>query len=280
MDEEMVKSHYFEQARTMAEIASLISAVRTEGYVVIPNVLSSEEVKHYQLLIDGVKQNKLAMKHENVVNFHGSPENVSVVHNLHSKHIDFWKLIAHPIVLSIADILLKEGSFGNEEPYQLASSQSRSISGHEPRQQLHIDSRLPGTKHALALVAGWSLTEFTERNGATRFVPGSHREESFPEMGLVHPKEVIAECPAGSLMIFNAGLWHGASEKIDSSERAGLFFNYCRWFMRPAFKINRCMPDSVREQLSERMIELSGAYYEEPIDENEREVRKSSVPQW
>ena len=40
------------------------------------------------------------------------------------------------------------------------------------------------------------------------------------------------------------------------------------------------MATNIREQLTERMIELSGAYYEEPIDENEREVRKSSVPQW
>ena len=73
------------------------------------------------------------------------------------------------------------------------------------------------------MVAGWSLTEFTEKNGATRFVPGSHKEQSFPAMGLIHSKEVIGECPAGSLMVFNAGLWHGASEKTDTSERAGLF---------------------------------------------------------
>ena len=73
----------------MAETASLISTLRTQGYVVIPNVLSGEEVRHYKLLIDSVKKNKLTMNHENVINFHGSPENVSVVHNLHSKHIDF-----------------------------------------------------------------------------------------------------------------------------------------------------------------------------------------------
>lgn len=264
----------------IVEIGNLTESVRSKGYAIVPNLLSDKEVNHYKKIIEELRPNKLQMKHKNVVNFHGSPENVTVIHNLQNKHLDFWDLIAHPVVTGIADKLLKEGSFDDIEPYQLASCQARIISGNEQRQQLHIDARLPGSKHALALVAGWSLTEFTPTNGATRFVPRSHLKESFPAMGLIDENEVIGSCPAGSLIIFNASLWHGASEKSDSSIRAGLFFNYCRWFMRPAFKINRSIPESIRNKMTEKMIELSGAYYEEPRDEYEREVRRSNVPQW
>mgnify|MGYP001312925002 CR=1 FL=1 len=267
-------------ANGVKQAETIANQIRKEGFAVIPAILNSNEVESYLSLTQGLSAKRLNMEHKNVRAFHGSPDNVAVIHNLQNKHYSFWKLIAHPLVVGVADILLKEGSFEDSEPYQLASCQARSITGHEDRQQLHIDSRLPGGNHALALVAGWSLTEFTAENGATRFVPKSHLINEFPAMGLIRDDEIIGECPPGSLILFNACLWHGASEKIDPSVRAGLFFNYCRWFMRPAFKINRRIPLEIREKLSDKMVELSGAYFEEPFDETDREVRKSNVPQW
>ena len=132
----------------------------------------------------------------------------------------------------------------------------------------------------MAVVAGWALTDFTKKNGATRFDPGSHLTQDFPAYGYIDKNEFIAECPAGSLVIFNAGLWHGSSTKTDPSERSGLFFNYNRWFMRPSFKMHKSMPIEFRDKLTPKMIELSGAYFEEPLDESVRNYRISNEPQW
>jgi ectoine hydroxylase-related dioxygenase (phytanoyl-CoA dioxygenase family) len=45
-------------------------------------------------------------------------------------------------------------------------------------------------------------------NGATRIVPGSHRNPAFPppEGGV---GEVPAEMPRGSVLVYNGSLWHG-----------------------------------------------------------------------
>lgn len=257
-----------------------ISNMRESGFAIFPEVLSKEEIQHFTSISCELSEHILSKKERKEKDFHGDSDNIKVIANLQNKHFDYWKLIAHPLVITIADCLLKEGSYQAEEPYQLATSIWRSISGELPGQQLHIDSRLPGSPFALSLVAGWSLTEFTRDNGATRFVPGSHLLDHFPETGLKRSDECIAECPPGSLIIFNAGLWHGSSEKIDTSERSGLFFNYNRWFMRQSHKINRGIPTSIRDKLTPKMIELSGAFFEEALDENERTVRISKDPQW
>ena len=54
----------------------------------------------------------------------------------------------------------------------------------------------------------WALTDFTEENGATRIVPGSHRFDSKPEYG-THPPSIPAEMSRGSVLVWNGSLWHG-----------------------------------------------------------------------
>jgi ectoine hydroxylase-related dioxygenase (phytanoyl-CoA dioxygenase family) len=52
----------------------------------------------------------------------------------------------------------------------------------------------------------WALDDFTEANGATRVVPGSHQEPG----ARPDPAETVpVEMAAGSVLIFSGRLWHG-----------------------------------------------------------------------
>ena len=261
-----------------AQAQKAILEIREKGFAVIPSVLDEKTIEKYKLLIEGTPSNSYA--HKNTHRFHGDPKNISLISNLQNKDFEFWRLIAHPISMDICDALLREGSYGNNERYQLQGAQARTIRGPEKGQQLHIDSKLPGLPYSLALVVGWTLTEFTETNGGTRFVPGSHKRQSFPPEGHSEESEVIASCPAGSMVVFTGGVWHGSSPKKDDSTRIGMFFTYSRWFMRQNYRINKAIPKHIRDELTEDMIELSGAYFEAPINEMEREVKISTIPQW
>ena len=58
------------------------------------------------------------------------------------------------------------------------------------------------------------VDDFRSDNGATRFVPGSHRWPTIPGedmKGLAsdHECEVIACGTAGSVVIYNGSVWHG-----------------------------------------------------------------------
>jgi ectoine hydroxylase-related dioxygenase (phytanoyl-CoA dioxygenase family) len=71
---------------------------------------------------------------------------------------------------------------------------------------------------------------FRPDNGATRFVPGSHRwpaapgetEETSSDRTAAHADEVLACGPAGSLLIFHGSAWHGHSANVSPNPRRSL----------------------------------------------------------
>jgi ectoine hydroxylase-related dioxygenase (phytanoyl-CoA dioxygenase family) len=75
------------------------------------------------------------------------------------------------------------------------------------------------------------LDDFTEPNGATRVVPGSHRVR---ELRSWAPEETVAaEAPAGSVMVFDGRLAHGTgANRTESEVRRAVLAYHCRPFVR------------------------------------------------
>ena len=75
------------------------------------------------------------------------------------------------------------------------------------------------------------LDDFSERNGATRVVPGSHLERNLRRWA---PEETVAaEGPAGSVMVFDGRLIHGTgANRTDSEVRRAILAYHCRPFIR------------------------------------------------
>jgi ectoine hydroxylase-related dioxygenase (phytanoyl-CoA dioxygenase family) len=106
--------------------------------------------------------------------------------------------------------------------------------------------------------AAWCLDDFTADNGATCFVPGSHRLNRPPtrDEGAV---AVPLEAPAGTLVVFDARLWHRTGNNRTRNERrAGVF----GWYTRPIYRTQEnwflSLDPSVRQFGSDVLLELLG----------------------
>src|SRR5689334_19230675 len=115
-----------------------------------------------------------------------------------------------------------------------ASSAARSSSvrstreryGPTPAAELHVDVQRDSTDWPL-LSFILMVDEFRPDNGATRFVPGSHRwrgmpADSMPDVRADHSQQVLACGAAGSLLIFNGSTWHGHTANTSSGPRRSL----------------------------------------------------------
>jgi hypothetical protein len=111
-------------------------------------------------------------------------------------------------------------------PFKLSSFHARTLRAGSPAPGLHVD--VP--RHS----ADWPLLgfilmvdEFRPDNGATRFVPGSHRWEDvqageIPD-ALARDCEDLPACgPAGSLLVFHGSTWHGHGTNASSQPRRSL----------------------------------------------------------
>ena len=76
--------------------------------------------------------------------------------------------------------------------------------------------RLSRTGHYFVANSLWLLDDFSEINGATRLVPGSHKwgkppGDEMEDPTATHPMERKVLAPAGTIVVFNSHTWHGGS---------------------------------------------------------------------
>ena len=148
--------------------------------------------------------------------------------NLVAKGELFQHLIADPVVMQAVQSVLGPA-------FKLSSLNARRAEPHNQiTQPLHCDmGALPDQHGAWVCNVVWLLDDFTAENGSLRCVPGSHRSGKLPQDAMhdpavPHPDQIVLTAPAGSVIIFNAHLWHGGLANSTSRSRTALHAFYCR----------------------------------------------------
>jgi ectoine hydroxylase-related dioxygenase (phytanoyl-CoA dioxygenase family) len=74
------------------------------------------------------------------------------------------------------------------------------------------------------------LDDFTTENGAIRMIPGSHRWRRLPPPNTFEPQpgEILLTGAAGTIVIMNAHMWHGATANRTGAVRRALHAFYTR----------------------------------------------------
>jgi ectoine hydroxylase-related dioxygenase (phytanoyl-CoA dioxygenase family) len=103
----------------------------------------------------------------------------------------------------------------------------------------------------------WALTDFTEANGATRLIPGSHLRDCSPDYGR-HYDSVPAVMAKGSVLVWHGSLWHGGGANTTGERRYGIAMNYCAGYIRQQENQQLGIPRDVAASFPRRLQELCG----------------------
>ena len=186
-----------------------------QGFVILPNVLEPDVVS------------KLACRFDEIVASEGDRAGLEVhqepgtarLANLVDKDPLFDVCWNYPLILAgVAHV------FG-WRPFKVNSLNARAALPGQGHQRLHADSSVPAVPGVYQNCNSiWMLNDFTEDNGATRVVPGSHRWQRLPADSMTnpsdpHPEETLLLGQAGSCGVINAHLWHGGTKNTTGQLR-------------------------------------------------------------
>lgn len=257
-----------------------VKTLNEQGFTLLPDVVPPDECERLKAILEETHRRYAPFYAQNRVTRHRLNLNTEekVVYNIHNKDSAFLAFIDRLPVFDVVDKFLRQGSYRNADPVILRQNTARTPLRDKPKQQLHIDSRLPGCPYPLMAVVAWILDDFTEENGATRVVPGSHRWTDYPEDGVVHPEEIMVCGRQGSAIIMDGGLWHGSGANRTDGTRWCMLSTYVRWFFKPAFDFNRNMPRDFYASMTERQRQVMGYDCNPPMDEFTRISARSDAP--
>lgn len=176
------------------------------------------------------------------------------IYNLLPKDEVFEQLPVHPNVLPVVEGLL-------EVECLLSGTTAMDIGPGEGLQGLHADDGLIRVRRPhppMMATTIWALTEFTAENGATRIVPGSHREPGHP-----NPDDdsiaIAAEMAPGDVLIMDSQLWHCGGPNTTADEwRLGLNVQYVRGFLRTQQNHYLAIPSETVASYPRRLRQLLG----------------------
>lgn len=165
-------------------------------------------------------------------------------------------LVMHPLVLGTAGrVLAKATSF------QLHLTQAIAIGPGEVGQMIHRDQwafdffPFP-FGYEVQCNTIWAMTDFTEANGATRVVPGSHRAEDGQTYHL--DDTVPAEMAKGSVLLYTGAVYHGGGANTSDETRVGVNITYNVSWLRQEENQYLAVPPEVVATLDEPLLRVMG----------------------
>jgi Phytanoyl-CoA dioxygenase (PhyH) len=102
------------------------------------------------------------------------------------------------------------------------------------------------------------LDDFTEANGATYLMSGSHRRADKPPDEEFFKSAARAIGPAGSVVIFNSNLWHAAGANTTGAARRALTLAFTKPFMKQQLDYPRALGYDRASEFSEPLRQVLG----------------------
>jgi ectoine hydroxylase-related dioxygenase (phytanoyl-CoA dioxygenase family) len=172
----------------------------------------------------------------------------------------FERITEEPRLMALLDRFLQPG-------YLLTASQAICIYPGENAQGIHTDDgfyRQPRPRPAISYTVIVAVDPFTEENGATQVIPGSHRwgdqgaADRPNDMAEMEPMLASMEMPPGAALVFPGTLLHQGGANRSQAPRLAFTNQYCEPWARTQENFYLGVPREQVRGMSPRLKQLLG----------------------
>jgi ectoine hydroxylase-related dioxygenase (phytanoyl-CoA dioxygenase family) len=229
------------------DVNSVVERLERDGYAVLERYLSAEDVAAKKDDLSRI----LATNPTGRNDFEGF--STQRIYALFAKTRTFDAQATDPLILGVLERILGPG-------FQLSAPVGISIGPGEKAQPMHTDDGVypvPRPHKHFVVNTMWALDDFTEENGATVVVPGSHKLGT-GERPTKESETIRAIMPAGSVLIFVGSVFHGGGANKTDRSRLGVILEYCAGWLRPQENHVLGVPKEIVKNLDPKLQELLG----------------------
>jgi ectoine hydroxylase-related dioxygenase (phytanoyl-CoA dioxygenase family) len=171
----------------------------------------------------------------------------------------FFQLLEVPEVLAVVDATVSETATLHVQNGLLLPS----FEGGTPQvfqTRFHRDFPRTLNGYLMSINTFFAIDEFTSTNGATFLVPGTHQREGRPDDWYLERHAVSAECPAGSMLVFDSTIWHAAGDNTSGRDRLAVNQQFTRSYVKQQVDYVRALGEETVQAQRDRTQQLLGWY--------------------
>ena len=243
-----------------ADLSVVLDHLHEDGGVIVQGLLDADVVDRFKADIEATASTHAAGAQtagDRMAEFWGSQTKRFT--RLGWRSAAFEDILLAPTLLAVADELLLPSC----DDYWLNTGQMMIIGPGETEQMAHRDAgnwmaMCTPTSPEVTVSCMYAIGEFTAANGATRFVPGSHR---WPDYATTASADqfATAEMQSGDGLIYTGRVIHNGGANSTADEwRLGLHVSFVLGWLTPEEALPLATPWTSAQHMSERAQRLLG----------------------
>ena len=216
-----------------------VARYRREGFIVVPDVLSAQELADLQrVTAEFVESSRAATQHTDVFDLepgHSAEEpRLRRIKTPDQHHPVYARMVRHPKIVAVLQRL-----WGPDIRFDLSKLNLKAAGFGSPVEWHQDWAFYPHTNDDLAAV-GIMIDDFTPENGSMLVLPGSHTGPVYDHhanghfvggidpstSGIDFSKAVMCTGPAGSITVHHVRLVHGSAANVSGQPRRFLLHQY------------------------------------------------------
>jgi ectoine hydroxylase-related dioxygenase (phytanoyl-CoA dioxygenase family) len=235
-------------AHAIAEVADVVATIERDGFAVVPDVLDPDAVAHARerLWEASARSQQRGVPTHNAA-LDPNAANIRVF-DLVDLDWHFAELLEHPVADAVTGGFLGPEYIVSNITANIARPGSGSMFIHSD--QALVAPEPWSTPWALNII--WCLDDVHADNGATRYLPGSHRITTRADVPAdIADRLVPFEARAGSIIAMEGRVWHTSGCNVTADEDRALVFAYCtKPFVRPQWNFTAALRPEVQQRCS------------------------------